>query len=474
MGRTPISAGLWAYGAVRAFSKHQLLEYFDDFLGRYSSSGCDVVEVQMGARERFIITREPEHIKTVLTTKFNDFGKGPKFHKDWSPFLGNSIFTTDGPQWHDSRSLIRPMFLKNRVSDLDIFERWTQAVIRLIPDNGGEVDIMDLFYRMTLDVTTDFLLGGSINSLENPTSEFATAFNDVQRMQMIITMLGPFAKFIPKGTYYRAIENIDRFVVPFIDAALALPAEELEKLTKSDKDFTFLHSIAQYTRNKTLLRDQLVAILIAGRDTSAATLSWTFYQLSKYPEKFQKLRREIIDALGRDRIPTYDDLKDLKYLRNTLNETLRLYPAVPYNIRTALHDSTLNGAPGKPPISVVKGDVVIYTPLSMQRRKDLYPPVSEKFEDPAVFSPERWENWTPKAWTYVPFNGGPRICVGQNFAQTEMAFVIIRLLQKYERIEYVGDWEAQYHVPELVGRPGQGVHLRFFKDASDPAEASLI
>lgn len=78
---------------------------------------------------------------------------------------------------------------------------------------------------------------------------------------------------------------------------------------------------------------------------------------------------------------------------------------------------------GQPDIKTLEGDVVFYSTLCMQRRKDLYPPTSEKFADPDIFSPERWENWTPRPWQYVPFNGGPRICIGQNFALTEMAFM---------------------------------------------------
>ncbi|KAI0120152.1 cytochrome P450 monooxygenase CYP539B5 [Nemania sp. FL0031] len=464
MGRTPIAGALWSVGAVRAFAKHQLLEYFNENFDRVADSGCSVIEVQMGSHERFIITREPKHMKTILTTKFNDFGKGPKVYEEWKPFLGDSVFTSDGQRWHENRGLIRPMLLKDRISDLDIFERHTMKMIGKIASNGAEVDMMDLFYRMTLDITTDFLFGATSNSLDFPANDFAIAFSESQRMQMVISMLGPFAKFLPKASYYRSIKIIDQFVAPYIDAALALPADQIEKITKSDKDFTFLHSIIQYTRDKKLLRDQLVGILIAGRDTSAATLSWTFYELSRYPNKVRRLREEILSTVGSNRPPTYDDLKSMTYLRHTLNETLRLYPAIPYSIRTALKDSTLPGGPGRPPISVVKGDGIIYAPLSMHRRNDLYPPTSDKFEDPAIFSPERWRHWIPKAWHYLPFSGGPRICIGQNFAMTEMAFVVIRMLQKYESFEYVGDWAAQYHVSELVNRPGQGVHLRFFED----------
>ena len=105
-------------------------------------------------------------MKTVLTTKFAEFGKGPDFHRVWSPFLGDSIFTTDNQLWSDSRALIRPMFIKDRVRDIDIFEKWTTKLIERIPMSGQTVDMMDLFYRMTIDVTTDFLLGDSVNSLE--------------------------------------------------------------------------------------------------------------------------------------------------------------------------------------------------------------------------------------------------------------------------------------------------------------------
>jgi hypothetical protein len=98
---------------------------------------------------------------------------------------------------------------------------------------------------------------------------------------------------------------------------------------------------------------------------------------------------------------------------------------VPYNLRAALRDTTLPGRPGQPDIAVLEGDVVVYSTLAMQRRRDLYPERGadgKEFADPGVFCPERWDGWTPRAWTYVPFNGGPRICVGQNFAMTEMAF----------------------------------------------------
>ncbi|CAJ2514053.1 Uu.00g021720.m01.CDS01 [Anthostomella pinea] len=459
LATNPFSGMFWFIRAAKAQMRNELLNHYNSFYDHATPECPNCVEIQIKASERYILTRDPEHIKAVLTTKFSDFGKGATFHSLWRPFLGDSIFTTDRSLWHDSRSLIRPMFIKDRVSDLATFEKGVSVLIAELPPSGHTVDIMDLFYRMTLDVTNDFLLGASVDSLNNPQSEFASAFSDVQRIQMMISMTGPFQALIPRGAYNRGIGVINRFVMPYIEQALALPQEELEKLSNSDKDFTFLHSIARYTRDPQVLRDQIVAVLLAGRDTTAATLSWTFYELSNYPEKFKKLHDEVIASVDRTRMPTYDDLKSMNYLRHILNETLRLYPAVPYNLRTALEDTTIPGIPGQPPISVVEGDVVVYSTLAMQRQRDLYPPTSEKFEDPAVFSPERWETWSPKPWQYVPFNGGPRICVGQNFAMTEMAYCMVRILQKYDGLEYRGDWHAQKHEAEVVGKPSQGVNV---------------
>ncbi|KAF3766296.1 cytochrome P450 [Cryphonectria parasitica EP155] len=462
LSTNPLTGMRWLLDAGRKHSQDKLQDFFQDLYKNAPPSSPNCVEISVLGRRRYIITQEPEHIKTILTSKFADFGKGRRFHETWSPFLGDSIFTTDGRLWQDSRGLIRPMFIKEKVSDLLIFEKWTQAMMSKMPASGGTVGMQDLFYRMTLDVTTDFLLGSSVGSLDNPKHEFVHAFTDVQRTQMMYMILYPLKAFIPNGKYLRGIKTIERFMEPYIAQALAMNPEDLEKLSKSDKNCTFLHQIMRYSRNPKVLRDQIMAILLAGRDTTAATLSWCVYELARYPAVYGRLRGEILSTVGESRAPTYADLKRMTYLTHTLNETLRLYPAVPYNLRAALEDSTLpSGVPGRPDIGCLKDDMVVYSTLAMQRRADLYPPVSDTFADPALFSPDRWDHWTPKPWQYVPFNGGPRICVGQNFAMTEMAYCMVRLLQKYDRLEYRGDWSAQCHKAEIVGCPGDGVPVAF-------------
>ncbi|KKO98240.1 cytochrome P450 [Trichoderma harzianum] len=458
----PVTAFYHFFKAGYMHANNRMLENFLNMFKDADPTCPHAVEMTIFGR-RSILTIDPEHIKGLLTTNFTHFGKGEMFHRTWEPFLGDSIFTTDGQLWQQSRNLIRPMFIKQKIRDLDILERWNDVLISKLPPSGQTVDICDLFYRMTLDAITDYLLGSSVDSLDNPNGKFTTAFTKVQHTQMLLAILAPFRRFIPKAEYYKGIKILEEFIQPFIDATLTLTPEQLESISKSDKEFTFLHNMALFSRDPKVIRDQIMAVLLAGRDTTAATLSWTIYELSNYPEIWRKLRSRVLETVGPEKAPTYEDLKDLTCLTHALYETLRLYPAVPFNVRSCLEDSTLPGKPGQPDIAALKGDHILYSTLAMQRVKDFYPPVSDKFADPAIYSPERWEHWTPKPWQFVPFNGGPRICIGQNFAMTEMAFTLVRLLQRYERIEYRGDWAAQYLKADIVGCPGQGVPIALYE-----------
>lgn len=227
---------------------------------------------------------------------------------------------------------------------------------------------------------------------------------------------------MPRTQFNKAMKTIQQFIAPYIEQALSLPREELDKLSHPDKTFTFLHAIARSTRDKKLIQDQLIAVLLAGRDTTAATLSWAFYEMARQPDVVKKVRAEVLSTVGPSRHPSYEDLKNMPYLAHCISETLRLYPAVPFNIRQALADTSLPGRSGQPDIAVLKNDMVAYSTMGMQRRRDLYPPAGPGLASPGIFSPERWAAWSPRPWHYVPFNGGPRICVGQNFAMTEMAY----------------------------------------------------
>lgn len=461
--------------------EHQNLAQWRKFLGPYNNY---TAETRIIAR-RIVFTAHPENIKAILATQFGDYGKGEPFHREWKPFLGDSIFTTDGDLWHGSRQLIRPQFIKDRVSDLQTFETHMELLFKAIANggalngenqyvdmaagNGRPVDISDLFFRFTLDSATDFLLGKDVKSLSTPINEFAEAFSEAQRMQNIISRAGPLNPIVPRGSFNKSMVVINNFIDQYIDLALSLSPAELESKSKSDAGYTFLHALAGFTRDRQVLHDQLIAVLLAGRDTTASTLSWTIYELSRHPEAVAKLREEILSVVGPTRAPTYEDLKSMKYLQNVMNETLRLYPSVPFNVRLALKDTTLpfgGGSDGSQPLHVLKDTPIGYSTLLMQRRADLYPPPSDKFAPVETFSPDRWFVWQPKPWQYIPFNGGPRICIGQQFALTEMGYVLTRLFQRYERVDnLMGEVDGGNPTlkAEIVLSPGDGVRVAFWE-----------
>ncbi|KAF5023158.1 hypothetical protein F66182_4791 [Fusarium sp. NRRL 66182] len=467
---------------VIATAKHKNLEAWrDGIFGAHSS--WTVESRLLGIRT--IFTADPANLKAILATQFGDFGKGKPFHAEWKDFLGDSIFTTDGAQWHASRQLIRPQFTRDRVSDLHSFESHMQTLFRAIANRGpllgedqpvdmGDVDgkvfdISDLFFRYTLDVATEFLLGWDVKSLATPKQEFAEAFNQVQHIQNIVVRTGKLRHLIPKYRFWRSLGIVNHFINFYIERALRLRPEELASKTKDDRSYTFLHALASFTRDRKVLRDQIIAVLLAGRDTTAATLSWALYELGRCPDAVKKLRSEIISTLGAERTPTYEDLKNMTFLKAIINETLRLYPAVPFNVRLALKDTTIprgGGPDGSEPLPVLKDSPVAYSTLVMQRRPDLYPPVSDTFADPQIFSPERWAHWHPKPHDYIPFNAGPRICIGQQFALTEMGYVLCRLFQKFERVEsHMKDVDGGEPLlkADIVLSPGQGVKVAFWE-----------
>lgn len=224
----------------------------------------------------------------------------------------------------------------------------------------------------------------------------------VQHTQGIIARAGPLNRFIPRKLFYEKLKVMDGVIQPFIEKTLRLSPGELENKGKSDEGYNFLYALAGYTRDRTVLRDQIAAVLLAGRDTTACTLSWMFYEISRQPHIVEKLRSEVLNTVGSEKLPTYADLKSMRFLQHTINETLRIYPIVPFNVRVALKDTTLphgGGPDGSQPIGVLKDTPVGYSTLALQRREDIYPPTSASFPDPTKFAPERWENWIPKSWT---------------------------------------------------------------------------
>lgn len=388
-------------------------------------------QLLMGSR--IINTTEPENIKALLATQFKDFSM-PAIRKNaLQPVFGHGIFTTDGKEWETSRALLRPNFTRSQVGDLDTFETHISKLISKIPTDRSTVDLQQLFFMLTLDSATEFLFGQSTDVLGDfpeRGAKFADAFTYVTERMGLESRVGPLANIMPNKRYKDGVKTIHEYISGYVQDAVASYKNGTSIKKDGDADrYIFLEELAKLGCSEKKIQDELLNILLAGRDTTASLLSYLFYTLARRPDVFAKLRDEVMQYGNQP--PTFEQIKSMKYLQYCLNETLRLHPIVPGNARTANVDTTLpvgGGPDGKSPIFVKKGQMVIYQVYVMQRRTDLYG------EDAQEFKPERWESLRP-SWQYLPFNGGPRICIGQQFALTEASFTTIRILQAFKGLE---------------------------------------
>ncbi|KAF2153610.1 putative P450 monooxygenase [Myriangium duriaei CBS 260.36] len=408
---------------------------------------------------RMVFTADEDNIKAILSTQFEDFGKGEDFRRGFHDFLGDSVFTTDGHQWKAYRKLLRPHFSKYRVSDLDILERHVQVFLPLL-SAPETVDVKDLFLRLSLDTFTDSFLDNSAASLITPDNDLARAFNDVQRIQYLMSRAGPLRVFLHKGRFHEGLRKLDKLVQPAIQRALTLGKTEQAE-TDNNKESTFLEGLSGISDEKAI-RNQVLSLLMAGRDTTAYALSWMFYHLGQQPDIVERLQQEIISNVG-PRKPTYQELKTLSLLQNTIKETLRLYPALPFNVRVSTKDTSLprgGGHDGLSPIGVLRNTPISFSTLLLHRKPDSYSLTSTDFPNPKDFAPDRWCSWSPDKWTYMPFSVGPRTCIGQDFAMTHMAYVAVRILQTYKTIECPME-EGPGEKCELLLMPSKEVQLAF-------------
>jgi cytochrome P450 len=283
----------------------------------------------------FIATCEPENVKTILSLKFKDYSFGNR-QAAFSPLLGHGIFNADGERWANSRHLLRPNFARDQVADIDAFERHIKLMLKHIPRDGSTVDLQELFFRLTIDTATEFLFNHSTNTLrmvgqEDANNEdviFGKSFNSAQADITTRFRYGPFDRFRKNEEGERAIKICHTYIEKFVDDALRFRQEVDSEKTAGSKDekYYFIQEVAKQTTDKKRIREELINILLAGRDTTASLLSNMFFQIAKMPDIYAKLRDEVATLEGRT--PTYEELRNLKYLKWCLNECKSCFPCL--------------------------------------------------------------------------------------------------------------------------------------------------
>ena len=305
--------------SLQAVKEHRLL---DDNRSKFLLNGNNTHAKVLFTE--LMQTLEPENLKTIMALDFNKWSLGKRRKDAFVPLLGHGIFTTDGAAWHNSRDLLRPNFVRSQVGDLATFEIHVDQLIRAIPRDGSTVDLQKLFFMLTMDSATEFLFGESTNCLApepNPDNfAFAEAFSKSQEAiadsfrTSRITLW--FREFMTKDDRKYCHAFVDKFVQKGLEYRKMLDLGKMDG--KADERYVFLHELVKKTTDPAQLRSELMNVLLAGRDTTASLLSDTWFIIARRPDIWAKLREEV-DALGGKK-PTFDQIKDMKYLRWVFNE----------------------------------------------------------------------------------------------------------------------------------------------------------
>ncbi|KAI2468865.1 cytochrome P450 [Annulohypoxylon bovei var. microspora] len=388
-----------------------------------------------------IATDEPENVRAVLSAQFDDWDIPRMRIRAFLPVLGHhSIFTTNGDAWRHARATLRPAFVRDQVADLRCLDRHIARLITHIPRDGQPFDLQAIFSMLTTDTISDFMFGSSTDLLGSAPEDglrFGRCFDVSMQKIANRARLGWLTLLLPD----RELDECTTFMNAYVEKYIAeVKGEQDEKKGKDGQDgkrYVFLNELLQTGEPDVVIRDHLVSIFTAGRDTTTSVLSYLFFELSRRPDVVAAIRREVEDLDLRDtnQLPAWESLRNMKYLNWAIKEALRLNPPVATNAREAVRDTIIprgGGSDGKSPVLVTKGTLIRYFPWAIHRRRDIYGIDADEFR------PERWETLRT-TYEYVPFNAGPRICVGQQFALTQMAFVTFRILQAFREIERKDD-----------------------------------
>lgn len=441
----------------------------DAAIKRFQDMKANTFALKM-AGMNVVTTIDPENIKTILALDFKKYSIGAARKDGLQPMLGAGIFTTEGHEWQHSRDMLRPNFVNATVGNFEILERHVSNLVKAIPRDGSTIDLSDLFFRLTIDYSTEILFGTSTGSLAKGGDEaFTISFNRAQKYMANICRWGKLARLFPVNQDFEKDKNfVHDFVDGFVDKGLSKRGQLLSEKSANEVSgrYLFIDELVRQTDDRLRIRSELLNVLLAGRDSTASLMTNMWFILSKRKDVFQKLQEEFNELGGQlGREISFEQLKQCKYLKAVLNETLRLYPIVPSNSRQALEDTVIpygGGPDGQSPVFISKGTMVSWNPYAMHRRKDFFG------EDALEFKPERWiddpatgrKSLRP-VWEYLPFNGGPRICLGQQLALTEASYATLRICQEFSDIESKSSdsWWREKIALTCMNRSGAPVSL---------------
>lgn len=435
----PVSKGHWLLKNMPGMGKNILTHFYD-------------TEQQLGTTYdnpvpfmRILCTSEPDFMRYVLQQNHRNYKKG-KSYDVLKLVLGNGLVTSNGQFWQKQRRLAQPAFHKKNLEDLfnSMGEVASEYFNDLATKRGAEIDIAREMMAVTAKIALKALFS------DNSEEDMNAVYESMTEAQRYVSDLlnNPFARFLypfngRKKQFKKDMSVLNEVVLKAI-AKRRKSGEKHPDLLQMMMDATYEDSNEQMDDQQ--LMDEMITMFSAGHETSANGLAWTIHLLAKHPEVVAKMRAEIKAICG-DRLPGFQELRQLTYTRQVIDEGMRLYPPVWGVSRTAIANDEYRG------VKIKKDDVVFCLIYNAHHREDL-------FENAKTFNPDRFETAKVKSMpkmSYLPFGGGPRLCIGNMFALMEMQLLLVGLFQRFD-FELVKDQTIDMEALVTL-RPRYGIKM---------------
>jgi cytochrome P450 len=413
----------------------------------------DVIHIKGGGLEIFILSN-PEDIREILVVQHAHFHKGQGVEMT-GRMLGQGLLTSEGEFHKRQRRLIQPAFHRQYIASYA--RTMVEEATRMASSwrDGSIVDMAQEMMRLTLVIAGKTLFNVDV---ERDVSTVSRSMA-VAMKAFIKVGLAPWAPQLERlplpihRRFYQARDEMDRVIYRII-----------EEHRRSGRDQGDLLSTLLRAHDEEggmsdqQLRDEITTLLLAGHETTANALTWTWYLLAQHPDVLARLQAELASVLG-ERLPTAEDLPRLVYTEQVLSEAMRLYPPAWSIDRRAIRDTEIRGLP------VPGGARIIMSQYVVHRDPRYYP-------EPERFLPERW---TPEArasrpkFAYFPFGGGPRLCIGEPFAWMEGVMLLATLAQRWEA-ELLPHQRIEAEAVVTL-RPRYGIRMRLHQRSAVRAPA---
>ncbi len=370
--------------------------------------------VYSGFSKRMILTQDPEFIDYVLRKNHKNYHKSEMVSKKLGRFIGNGLLTSNGPYWLRQRRLIQPGFHIHKIQGLyEIMQKTIDDFLAKFPI-GSQVEVYPLMNRLAFEIVINTLF--DIEIPQQSISELSSYISETQEFVMR-DIRQPYKSwwFALSGEVGRNLKKAQR-------TRDILRAIIRQRKASSDKFNDLLDMLldARYedtgeTMNEEQILDEILILFIAGHETTANALTWTLYLLATNPSELEKLRQSTAN-LGIQECVTHD------LLTAVINESMRLYPPAWISDRVPLEDDVFKE------YSFPKGTVIALFYYGLHRNERYW-------EDPLSFKPDRFlgqDYNKEKIKAYYPFGGGPRLCIGNNFAMAEMALFLQAFIQGFD------------------------------------------